>query len=181
MRVEVIVSRHPATVAFLTRLYPEAVVTEQATADDVRGKHVAGNLPLHLAALAASITAAEFPALSRDERGKELAGEPTLTTYIVRLADGDQAQCCRPGRNFPISRTSAAKIARVCDCDECEQTIAALAEHGLRIADLPRADWAPGVYYHGPVETLASFSAAQPATAMILFADRRIMPKEVTI
>lgn len=35
-------------------------VHSSVTADDVRGKHVVGNLPLHLAALCASVTAIEF-------------------------------------------------------------------------------------------------------------------------
>lgn len=77
----IIVSRHPAAVEFIARelggdltsdglfvfvgddrgnrLYDVPVLTS-ATADDVRGKHVYGNLPLHLAALAAEVTVIEF-------------------------------------------------------------------------------------------------------------------------
>jgi hypothetical protein len=59
----VIVSRHPAAVEFIRSAAPEfrtAPVLGQATPDDVRGKVVAGNLPLHLAALAAEVVAVEF-------------------------------------------------------------------------------------------------------------------------
>jgi hypothetical protein len=59
----VIVSRHPAAIEFIrnrvdgAHLYP---VLESATADDVRGQRMYGNLPLHLATMAESITAVEF-------------------------------------------------------------------------------------------------------------------------
>ena len=49
----VIVSRHPAAVAFVRAEMPETAnspVLASARADDVRGKIVIGNLPLHLAA-----------------------------------------------------------------------------------------------------------------------------------
>lgn len=40
--------------------YSSLPIIASATPDDVRGKHVVGNLPLHLAALAASVTVIEF-------------------------------------------------------------------------------------------------------------------------
>lgn len=40
--------------------YRAVAVRAEVTADDVRGKHVVGNLPLHLAALCASVTVIEF-------------------------------------------------------------------------------------------------------------------------
>jgi len=49
-----IVSRHPA--AHLGGV----IVLESATAEDVRGRIIYGNLPLHLAALAAEVVAVEF-------------------------------------------------------------------------------------------------------------------------
>jgi len=61
--MNIIVSRHPAAVAFIREVAPEfkdAPVVEQATADDVRGNVVAGNIPLHLAALAGQVIAVEF-------------------------------------------------------------------------------------------------------------------------
>jgi Putative CRISPR-associated protein (Cas_VVA1548) len=59
----VIVSRHSATIEFLRSKCPElagAAVVALATPDDVCGRVVAGNLPLHLAVLAAEVWAVEF-------------------------------------------------------------------------------------------------------------------------
>jgi len=59
----VIVTRHPAAVAFIRRERPdfcEAPVMESATPADVRRRWVAGNVPLHLAALADMVIAVEF-------------------------------------------------------------------------------------------------------------------------
>lgn len=57
-----IVSRHPAAIEFIRRdaRFATAPVIEQATEEHVRGCIVAGNLPLHLAALAAEVWAVEF-------------------------------------------------------------------------------------------------------------------------
>lgn len=58
-----IVSRHAATVAYVREALPEyaeAPVLAVASVEDVRGKHVAGNLPLHLAAEAEAVDAVEF-------------------------------------------------------------------------------------------------------------------------
>ena len=58
-----VVSRHPAAIEFIRAAEPEfagALVLASATPDDVRGKSVAGNLPLPLAALAAEVIAVEF-------------------------------------------------------------------------------------------------------------------------
>lgn len=59
-----IVTRHPAAIAFIRKeAYPQfgdAPWIAEATAQDVRGVVVAGNLPLHLAALAEEIVAIEF-------------------------------------------------------------------------------------------------------------------------
>lgn len=59
----IIVSRHPAAVEFIRReagLPDDTPVIASATADDIRGKAVYGNLPLHLAAEAAVVYAVEF-------------------------------------------------------------------------------------------------------------------------
>jgi hypothetical protein len=59
----IIVSRHPATVEFVRAERPEfadAAVLASVTPDDVRGAHVIGNLPLHLAALCGRYEAVEF-------------------------------------------------------------------------------------------------------------------------
>ena len=69
---KVIVSRHPAAIEFIRRELPDfsdAPVVESATSFDVKGKEVAGNLPLHLAALAKSIWAVEF--VGTPPRGQE--------------------------------------------------------------------------------------------------------------
>jgi hypothetical protein len=63
MTQRIIVSRHPAAIEFIRSAAPEfttAPVLSQASPEDVRGKVVAGNLPLHLAALAAEVVAVEF-------------------------------------------------------------------------------------------------------------------------
>lgn len=71
-----IVSRHPAAVEFIRRTDPrfaEAPVLHTASESEVRGAIVAGNLPLHLAAVAAEVVAVEFsgPAPRGQEYGLE--------------------------------------------------------------------------------------------------------------
>jgi len=62
-------------------------IVAQATAADVRGKHIYGNLPLHLAALAAKVTVVEFD--GAPPRGQEYSLEDmqaagaVLRTYVV--------------------------------------------------------------------------------------------------
>lgn len=63
MAKRVIVTRHPAAVEFIRRTCPvfaHVPVIESATADDVANAEVAGNLPMHLAALADVVMAVEF-------------------------------------------------------------------------------------------------------------------------
>lgn len=63
-------------------------VVAEVTPDDVRGKRVVGNLPLHLAALCASVTAIEFAGAA--PRGQEYTAEDMtragarLTAYTVK-------------------------------------------------------------------------------------------------
>ena len=87
----VVVTQHRALVDYLSEIgliKPEARVIEHATPDQVRGKHVIGVLPLHLAALAVRVTVVPL-ALPREARSRELtldevrryAGRPR--TYIV--------------------------------------------------------------------------------------------------
>ncbi len=94
---EVVVTRHPALVAYLREIgliSPDAEVVTHATPELVRRNHVIGVLPLRLAALTASIT--EVPLnLPPELRGQELsleqvrqyAGEPQ--TYEVCAVDRD--------------------------------------------------------------------------------------------
>ena len=91
----VVVTRHPALIKFLVEqgiVNEKTPVISHATADDIEGKHVIGVLPMHMAALALTIT--EVPLnIPAELRGKELsleqvkkfAGEPV--TYSVRTAE----------------------------------------------------------------------------------------------
>lgn len=93
----IIVSRHPAAVEFIRReakLPEETPVIASATADDVRGKAVYGNLPLHLAAEAAVVYAVEFD--GQAPRGAEYtlddmhAAGAKLVRYRVFTEEGYQ-------------------------------------------------------------------------------------------
>jgi len=84
--MNVIVSRHPATIEYIREALPdfaEAPVVAQATPDDVCGNVVAGNLPLHLAALAAEVIAVEFTGAA--PRGAEYT-RADMEAAGVRLA-----------------------------------------------------------------------------------------------
>lgn len=90
----VIVSRHPAAIQFIREEAPEfaeAPVLASATEADVRGRVVAGNLPLHLAAEAAVVVAVEFE--GAPPRGAEYslddmrAAGARLARYVVRRHD----------------------------------------------------------------------------------------------
>jgi len=90
MHEAVIVSRHCAAVEFIRQaagLSDKVPVLASATPDDVRGKVVYGNLPLHLAAEAAQVVAVEFD--GAPPRGAEYgitemrAAGARLTAYKV--------------------------------------------------------------------------------------------------
>ena len=87
----IVVTRHPALVDHLRDLGFLGLDTEvitHATAEQIRGKHVVGVLPLHLAAEAASVT--EVPMdLPPEARGREL----TL---------GEVRQYCRPPVTYVV-------------------------------------------------------------------------------
>jgi hypothetical protein len=85
----VIVTRHAALVEVLAEDYGYVgPVLAHATAADVRGKRVVGVLPLHLAAVAESVTEVTLN-LPPELRGKELSVDEVrqhlkgLTTYRV--------------------------------------------------------------------------------------------------
>lgn len=97
---KIIVSRHPATVEFIRREKPEfkdSPVTSVAMRDEVMGKDVAGNLPLHLAALAARVWAVEFSGSA--PRGAEYtladmdAAGAYLAPYRVYEGSGSGYHC----------------------------------------------------------------------------------------
>lgn len=87
----VIVSRHEAAIEFIRQHAPEfrfaRIITGNATAADVRGQIVAGNVPLHLAALCHTVVAVEFD--GAPPRGAEysaqdmVAAGARLTAYRV--------------------------------------------------------------------------------------------------
>jgi hypothetical protein len=95
----VIVSRHPAAIEFIrdaVALPTDTPVIESATADDVRGRVVYGNLPLHLAAHAAQVVAVEFS--GAPPRGQEYdvaamrAAGARLARYAVASVASPQAE-----------------------------------------------------------------------------------------
>jgi hypothetical protein len=114
MKIDLVVSRHPAAIEFVaehlmrrvvtdghghTWLYPyddaldnDAIpVLASATADDVRGKVVAGNLPMHLACLCQEVLIIEFAATA--PRGQEYtladmqAAGAKMVPYLVRQSE----------------------------------------------------------------------------------------------
>lgn len=89
----VIVSRHPAAIEFIRQSSPDFAEAESmaiATPANVAGAVVAGNLPLHLAALAARVVAVEFS--GQAPRGQEYGLEEMraagahLRSYVVAHA-----------------------------------------------------------------------------------------------
>jgi hypothetical protein len=91
----IIVGRHPAAVAWIRENVPafaDASVIAEATADDVRGAAVAGNLPAHLAALAAEYRALEFagaPPRGAEYDALEMAAAGARLTRYTVIAPGD--------------------------------------------------------------------------------------------
>lgn len=89
----VIVSRHQGLIQWLAQRGISGDVITHASPDDVRGKDVIGNLPLHLASLAKSVTVVDMPNLPADWRGKDLTPDQmdqagaTLTRYVVQKVD----------------------------------------------------------------------------------------------
>jgi hypothetical protein len=98
---QVIVSRHPATVAWLQARFPKAgVLSGNANAEDVKDCHIIGNVPLALAAEARYITAVEFS--GPPPRGEELTEVEEngirLTSYTVARVDGSIPEMDSIGR-----------------------------------------------------------------------------------
>jgi putative CRISPR-associated protein (TIGR02620 family) len=75
LMIDLIVTRHPGLLEVLEEkgiATPGTPVIAHASADDLRGKHVAGVLPLALAAECASVTELAL-ALPPEARGRELS------------------------------------------------------------------------------------------------------------
>ena len=88
-----IVTRHPAAEQFIRQAdarFADAPVVANATAEDVAGKIVAGNLPLQLACLAEQVHVVEFtgPAPRGQEYSIEdmIAAGAVLRRYVVERA-----------------------------------------------------------------------------------------------
>lgn len=91
----IVVTRHNALIEYLKKnnvVQGDVRVIEQATPDDVRGNHVIGVLPLHLAALAGKVTVVDLN-VPAELRGVELSLEQIekyargISSYIVRVVD----------------------------------------------------------------------------------------------
>ena len=92
MKVDLIVSRHPAAIEWLRGQGVDAPVIESATDSDVRGKTVAGNLPLCLAAAAFKVLAIEFagdPPRGREYTADDMvnAGAQLCAYSVLKLKD----------------------------------------------------------------------------------------------
>jgi putative CRISPR-associated protein (TIGR02620 family) len=85
----VIVSRHAGLVEYLEKKGIVGRVIPHATAADVKGKIVVGNLPLHLAALAAKVGSVDMN-VPAEMRGQELSASQVsqyatgISWYVVR-------------------------------------------------------------------------------------------------
>lgn len=86
----VVVTRHSGTIEYLAQMGiipcdeygPRCQIIEHATADDIRGKHVIGMLPYHMAAEALDITVVDLD-VPAELRGVELTLE-----QVERYATG---------------------------------------------------------------------------------------------
>jgi CRISPR-associated protein Csx16 len=89
----VIVTRHRGAVEWLAAKGISGQIIEHADPEDVRGKHVIGNLPLYLAALADRVSVIDMPNLTPEQRGKDLtpaemdSSGAVLVCYQVRLCE----------------------------------------------------------------------------------------------
>jgi len=85
MNAPLIVSRHPGAIAWLQQHYSwlsNAEIKESVSAEDVVGRIVAGNLPLHLASLCGEYYAIEFA--GPPPRGAEYSADD-MTAAGARL------------------------------------------------------------------------------------------------
>ena len=123
----VIISRHPATVAFIfaaAKLPTDTpVITGNATPADVAGKVVYGNVPLSLACAAVAVVAVEFT--GTPPRGAEYTltqmeeAGARLTTYRVQAPQyvevGPHERITGAGRTYSTAPTGGGRAAIGCD------------------------------------------------------------------
>jgi putative CRISPR-associated protein (TIGR02620 family) len=76
--MNIIITRHRPLVDWLAARNIVGTVIEQATADDVRGKHVYGVLPLWLAAEAESVTEVSMPGITLEQRRRNASGDMSV-------------------------------------------------------------------------------------------------------
>lgn len=88
----IIVTRHRGAVLWLAEQgIPGEVIPHVDSPDQIRGRHVYGILPYHLAAEASLISVIDMPGLRPDQRGVDLEPEKmddagaVLRTYQVRV------------------------------------------------------------------------------------------------
>ena len=113
-----IITRHRGAVEWLRRAGITGAVLEHATPADVTGQDVVGVLPLHLAALAASMAVIDLPQLLLEQRGKDLSAEEmdaagaTLRLYRVQAGpSGGHLDPSGSGERVPLPRWPAQQAA----------------------------------------------------------------------
>lgn len=85
-----IVTRHKGLIEWLNRRGYHGRVISRATPADILNKHVIGKLPIHLAAIAASLTSVNIPSLPENRWGEELSADEMekmgafMRTYTVK-------------------------------------------------------------------------------------------------
>lgn len=77
----VIVSRHAGTVELLQQQYPDAVVLDSVTAEDIKGKQVIGTLPPHLVTECAAYTSVSIRNFDYNKDG-DITGAELLERII---------------------------------------------------------------------------------------------------
>lgn len=108
-----IVTRHTGAIEWLRRRGITGDVVTHATADQVRGRHVVGVLPIFLAAYAASVTSIDVPNMPDNARGRELSADEMdafgarLSRYVVREM-GVVASAIDAAADHAASESSAA-------------------------------------------------------------------------
>ncbi len=125
---KLIVSRHPAAIEFIRRTlleFAKAPVMAEVTAQDVRGKSVAGNIPLHLAVAAHDVWAVEFegtPPRGAEYGLKEMeaAGARIARYAVTALAEDDITP------REAADRAGSAHYALSAQLDEAEHYIKVL-------------------------------------------------------
>jgi hypothetical protein len=202
----IIVSRHPATVAWLKERFPQSSVMAEVTADDVRGMHVVGNLPLFLAAQAARVTAVEFS--GPPPRGTELteveAAGIRLADYVVHAIPQQAREIVfsdgRQSRGYYDELVVGSSTVALKWAGETIAGVAAIAKREysqngkwsantwtIRLAPdawavVVSQDWETGERFHGcqSVEDAARWMRSKGATAPVdILADciREVFPK----